>query len=153
MEPSPVKIDIALSGVTALGFDTAPLIYFVERHPAYLHLMRVIIHQVDTGQIAGFSSVITLTEVLTHPKRLARKDVEKAYYDLLVNSRNFSLQPITIQIAEQAADLRARYNLRTPDALQLAAALNTGCQAFLSNDRALQRISDIQILLLEDLEL
>jgi hypothetical protein len=29
------KLDDALAGVTRLGFDTAPVIYFVEAHPQY----------------------------------------------------------------------------------------------------------------------
>jgi hypothetical protein len=30
-----IKLDQALSGVTKIGFDTAPVIYFVEAHPKY----------------------------------------------------------------------------------------------------------------------
>jgi hypothetical protein len=30
-----IKLDDALTGVDRLGFDTAPLIYFVEAHPRY----------------------------------------------------------------------------------------------------------------------
>ena len=53
---------------------------------------------------------------------------------------------------DRAAELRARYRLRLPDAIQLAVALNAGCQAFLTNDRDLQRVTAVRILSLEDLE-
>ncbi len=56
-------------------------------------------------------------------------------------------------VAERAADLRARYNLRTPDALQTAAALDTGWQAFLTNDTQLKRVIELRVLILDELEL
>ena len=49
----------------------------------------------------------------------------------LVNSANFETVFIDTSVAESAADLRARYNLRTPDALQIAVAFEKGCEAFL----------------------
>jgi len=148
-----MKIDDALVGVTLLGIDTSPFIYFVERHPNYVDRVREIIRRIDGGIIRGVSSVVTLTEVLTHPKRQGQTQIETNYRDLLCHGRNFSLLPIDVATADQAADLRARYNLRTPDALQLAAALSVGSQAFLTNDTALQRVTELQVLVLDDLEL
>lgn len=152
MGSPPVKLDVALTGITALGFDTSPFIYFVERHPTYVALVREIIRRVDVGAIAGFSSVVTLTEVLTQPKRIGNITVENEYRDLLLRGRNFTLAPIDSTIAERASDLRARYNLRTPDALQIAAALDAGCQAFLTNDANLKRVSELTVLVLDELE-
>ena len=146
-----MQLDELLSSVTLLGFDTAPLIYFVERHPTYVDLMREIISHIDAATIAGYSSVVTLTEVLTQPKRVGNKTVQNEYRDLLLRSRNFELIPIDAFIAERAAGLRAQYNLRTPDALQLATALTAGCEAFLTNDLALKRVTEIQIIILEEL--
>ncbi len=54
-------------------------------------------------------------------------------------------------IADTAAELRARFRLRTPDALQLATAIETGCGAFLTNDHASRRVTDIRVLILDDL--
>jgi predicted nucleic acid-binding protein len=56
-----------------------------------------------------------------------------------------------VTIAEQSADLRARYNLRTPDALQIAATLSVGCQAFLTNDKKLSNVTELQVIVLDDL--
>ena len=70
---------------------------------------------------------------------------------MLVHGRNFMLIPITSDVAESAADLRARYNLRTPDAVQIAAALNADCEAFITNDNGLKRVSEIRVLALEEL--
>lgn len=95
----------------------------------------------------------TSTGVLTRPKQIGNTRLEQEYRDLLVHSRSFRLIPIDILIAESAADLRARWKLRTPDALQIATALDAGWQALLTNDHALRRVTDLQILVLDDLEL
>jgi len=44
-----MKIGDALQNVSALGIDTSPFIYFVERHPMYLNLVREIFKSIDTA--------------------------------------------------------------------------------------------------------
>jgi predicted nucleic acid-binding protein len=41
--------------------------------------------------------------------------------------------------------------LRTPDALQIAACLAHGAEAFVTNDRRLRRVTEIEVKVLEDL--
>ena len=79
------KIDEVLAGVTSLGFDTAPLIYFVECHPAYVDIVREFVRHVDIGTILGYSSMVTLTEVLTQPKQKGNTTLEQEYRDLLLH--------------------------------------------------------------------
>lgn len=146
-------IDDALKGVQCLGIDTAPIIYFVEANPSYDSIVTNVFQRISHGTIVGIASVITLTEVLVHPLRQNNRALARTYSELLTNSRNFSLTSITPAIAETGAELRARYNLRTPDALQVAAAIVNGCQAFLCNDKTLQRVAEIPILLLDELDL
>jgi predicted nucleic acid-binding protein len=39
------------------------------------------------------------------------------------------------------------------DALQIAVALEAGCEAFLTNDRTLKRVTELRVLVLDELEL
>jgi predicted nucleic acid-binding protein len=57
-----------------------------------------------------------------------------------------------VEIADLAAALRARYNLRTPDALYIATAIVTRCDAFLTNDKRLRQANEIRVLTLDELE-
>ncbi len=143
----------ALAGVTRIGFDTAPFVYFVERHPSYLDLVREVLRLVDAGMPTAYSSVITLTEVLTQPLRVGNLTLADEYRSRLVNSHNLILKAIGPVTADLAAELRARHRLRTPDALQVATALEAGCEAFLCNDRGLRRVTELRVLVLDDLEL
>jgi predicted nucleic acid-binding protein len=148
-----MKLNDALKGVRLLGIDTAPLIYFVERHTACLDLMREILKRIEADEFRACSSVVTLTEVLTQPLRASNQQLTDEYRDLLLHGRNFTLYGINTLIAELAAHLRARYRLHTPDALQIAVALDAGCEAFLCNDAGLRRVSELRVLVLDDLEL
>ena len=148
-----MKLDDALMGVDRLGFDTAPVIYFVEAHPRYDALVTAVFQRVAAGTLSGVTSVITLTEVLVHPLRQANSRLGDEYRSLLLTSGDFQTLPIDAVVAEQAAVLRARYDLRTPDALQIATAIAAGCTALLTNDARLQRVTELRVLVLDDLEL
>jgi predicted nucleic acid-binding protein len=148
-----MKLDDALAGVDRLGLDTPPFIYLIERNPAYLNLVREVFRRITDGALTAHSSVITLTEVLTQPYRVGNTALAQRYQRFLLHSRNFSLDLVTADTAEQAAALRARYGLRTPDAVQIATALAAGCAALLTNDARLQRVIDLRVLVLDELEL
>jgi predicted nucleic acid-binding protein len=61
------------------------------------------------------------------------------------------LADVTPSVAECAAELRAKYqSLRTPDAQQLAAAIEYGCSHFITNDKRLRKVTEIRILVLAD---
>ena len=50
------------------------------------------------------------------------------------------------QVTEAPAGLRARHPfLRTPDAIHLAAAIEGGCDIFLTNDHRLDRFTEIAV--------
>lgn len=48
--------------------------------------------------------------------------------------------------------MRAKYNLRTPDALQYATALHFNADYFLTNDNRLGILQDIPCILLADIQ-
>ena len=55
-------------------------------------------------------------------------------------------------IAEKAAQIRAKYSgIKSMDALQLASSIVSGCDVFLTNDKQLRQIEELQILLVDDL--
>ena len=148
------KIQDALAGVTRLGLDTDALIYFVEANATYGPLLSNIFSRIDRGQIVSVASTIALTETLVRPLRSKDTAQQQKIKDLLLNSRNMVSIPVDSTIAGTAADLRARYNLRTPDALHAATAINSGCDAFLTNNGSdFRRVSELKVLVLSELEL
>ena len=56
-------------------------------------------------------------------------------------------------IAKKAAQIRAKYRFfKTMDALQLATACLSGCDLFLTNDRQLKQFTEIECILVAELE-
>ena len=147
-----MKLDDALVGVARLGIDTALIIYFIEAHPLYEAIVTPIFKLIADRRLTGITSTITLTEVLVQPFISANMRLQQEYRDILLYSPDFEVIPIDVNVAERAAELRARYGLRTPDALQIAAALSSDCEAFVTNDSKLQRVTELRILVLDNLE-
>lgn len=125
-----------------IGIDTAPLIYFIEEHPDYIYKIDKFFAGMDNGDFSVVTSTITLLEVLVHPLRKNNQSVAEEYKDILLNSCLVTME-ISNEMSMEAARLRAAYNIRTPDALQIAAALVAGASCFLTNDTNLPRIPSI----------
>ncbi|MFZ4815188.1 MAG: type II toxin-antitoxin system VapC family toxin [Phototrophicaceae bacterium] len=110
-----------------------------------------IFQSISLGEVSIVTSVITLAEVLTHPMKLDRETLVEEYEEILSNSTGLDLILVDAEIARKSAALRAKYNLRTPDAIQLATALVQGCEAFITNDKGFKKVTDIRVILLEDI--
>ncbi len=133
-----------------VGLDTAPLIYFMEENSVYFETVRCFFEAMDRGDFLVITSTITLLEVLVHPLRNQKTELASEYKDILLRS-NLIMMDITESIAEQAAQLRATHNIRTPDALQIATVLQSEATCFLTNDIRLPKIEGIDILMIDNL--
>jgi predicted nucleic acid-binding protein len=118
-----------------VGLDTAPLIFYIEDHPSYADLLAPFFEAVKSGEIRVVTSTVTLLEVLVHPLKHGDESLAHAYNDILLSSPNILTVPVTPATAQTAAELRATSNLKTPDAIHLATAINHRADAFLTGDR------------------
>ena len=73
------------------------------------------------------------------------------YESLLSRGRGLTLIGINRMVLRTTAQLRARYRIRTPDAIQVPTAMVGGCQKLLTNDRELGPVEGLTILQLKDL--
>jgi predicted nucleic acid-binding protein len=137
---------------STVGLDTAPLIYFIEENPIWLPVVQPFFEALDRGLFQAVTSTLTITEVLVHPLRRLQGALAEQYRQILLSARNLTTLPVTAAIAEQAADLRSRHNLRVPDAIQLATALNAGANSFVTNDNDLSGPASLRIITLAGLQ-
>lgn len=137
-------------GAGPVGLDTAIFIYFIEEHPTFLPLVEPLFDAIDGGHLEAVTSELTLLEVLVVP--YGADDVELAgrYETLLTNSRGLRTLPLERALLRAAARLRSLARIKTPDALQVAAALSAGCTAFITNDRTLPAGLGLDVLELAD---
>jgi predicted nucleic acid-binding protein len=130
--------------------DTAPVIYYVEKNPTFASKLQPLFDRFDDGNLMAVVSPITLAECLVLPYKLGKPEVTQVFSDLKVNSQSVLFYPIDEPLADNAARLRASYNLTLTDAFQVAIAIQSGCDAFLTNDIELKRIKDIPIIVVSE---
>lgn len=134
-----------------VGLDTGPLIYFIEQNPAYLEVVHAFFQAMSQGEFQVITSTLTLTEVLIHPLRAGNVELAGQYRDILFEQENLTTVAVSPAIAELAAQLRAKHNLRTPDAIQIATAIQGDATFFLTNDTRLPAIPNLELLMLDEL--
>jgi predicted nucleic acid-binding protein len=132
------------------GLDTAIFIYFIEEHPTFLPVVEPLFVAADRGQLELVTSTLTLLETLVVPYRGGDMALADRYEALLTRSRGVRLVEIDRPLLRRTAYLRARTRVRTPDGLQLAAALATRCTTYVTNDRDVPAVSGLRILQVRD---
>jgi|ERR687896_1235582 predicted nucleic acid-binding protein len=147
-----MKITERLQTVTKLFLDTAPVVYYVEEDTRYLALVDPIFDRLDAGTLVAVTSPVTLAECLVMPYHNNQVELQQIFSDLIVNGTNVLFASIDREMGRRAAELRARYNLSLTDAFQIAVALQSGCDAFLTNDMTLKRVSELSVVVLEEME-
>jgi predicted nucleic acid-binding protein len=95
-------------------------------------------------------SPITLAECLVLPYTLSNSELVGIFLNLMVNHPSILFFPIDESTAEKAAELRAHYHLSLTDAFQIAIAIQTNCDAFLTNDMDLMRVTEIPIIVVSE---
>ena len=140
----------ALSSYGLIGIDSSPFIYLLEDYPEFSDAAFELFDELAASRASACTSVVTLAEVLVPPFRLGLLDIARNYQATIVGVPNLTIVDIDASIATESARLRGIFRLRTPDSLQLAACMHAGAEVFVTNDRQLQRVSEIPVLLLSD---
>lgn len=113
---------------------------------------RFVLQHLFDGNHRVVASTLALGEFLVSPYRdgtNAEVARVRADFEALPG---LELHPVTAEIADHAARIRATTNLHLPDAIHIATAVVAGVDAFLTNDRELLRAAhELPILILDDL--
>jgi uncharacterized protein len=125
--------------------DSAPSIYFVERIPPWFDQVRI--HLATPGLIP-VASDLTRMECRILPLRRGDQILLNEFdrfFDQVMTER----VSLTSDVMDVAAEIRARFRFKTPDAIHLAAATVSGCDVFLTNDHRLDGFTDIRVEVLQ----
>lgn len=134
-----------------VALDTSIFIYYIEEHPRYLPLIEPVFQRVGQGRLEVVTSALTLLEVLVVPYRAGNLALAERYEALLTRSRGLRLIELGREQLRLAAHLRAVHSsLRTPDALQVAAALSARAKVLVTNDRQLPTLASLRVARLDD---
>ena len=139
-----------LSKHKVVGIDTMAFIQYFENNLRYLPFVKTLFEFVEEGKIKGKTSVITYLEILVRPKKEKRDDLIEQYEILLTNYPNLEIIPVNKEIADISSSLRARYDLRIPDAIQVATSIVSGASALITNDLNMKRIRETEVIIMKE---
>lgn len=132
-----------------IGLDTNVLIYYIEEHPVFLKKVEPLIDRIVEGRATGITSYVTLLELLVKPIKERRFDLVEQYKEILTNELDMVILDESVSL--KAAELRAKYGIKTPDAIQLASVMSKKGEVFITNDERLDVVKEIKVLTLNDL--
>ena len=134
-----------------IALDTSIFIYQLEANVRYLALTNHIFSWLEQPGSSSITSTITMTEVLVQPCRALDEQRVDEFFALLSTYPNLEWIAPDLQIADRAAQIRARHRLKTPDALQAATAVQARATGLITNDPVFERVDEFDTLVLEQL--
>lgn len=142
----------ALKKLKRVGLDSSILIYHLEDLEPYAILTENIFARVAEGSLSAVLSTVSVTELLVQPFTTGQKDRIAAIERFLFSLPNTEIKSPDYPVAREAARLRSKYRVRTPNALLIATSMNEKADAFITNDAGLRPLRDegLTILVLAD---
>lgn len=132
--------------------DANILIYTVERVAPFAQMLDPFWQELTAQRAHAITSEMAALETLVGPMRSGDKALEALFRRILYRSPSLRLVPVTLDVIERAAQLRAQIpGLKTPDAIHAATALEASVATFITNDLAFQRIANLKVVTPSDL--
>ena len=129
--------------------DTAPFIYYLEMNALYFDRTRTFFKNCYENHTPLVTSAVTVEEYCIHPLSLGdEKSAED--FQAFISGMNIDVVPCDRLIALEAARIRAKYKaIKALDAIHLATALFSECQVFVTNDKQLRQIHEINVVTMD----
>ena len=126
--------------------DACCFIYLVEGEPGWRTVVEQRLRSLEPISKLVTSQLARL-ECRTKPMRDGNRSLLERY-DMLFGADRVAVLDVSAQVIDRATELRARYALKTPDAIHLATALESSAAEFWTADAALSRCTDIAVTVL-----
>jgi uncharacterized protein len=136
---------ISLPAQGSIYFDANCFIYTVEQVQPFFNALIPIWQAAQAGSIHIITSELTALEVLVKPFQSGDTLVETAYHQILEQTQEVNMEPISLAILKHAAHLRAYSRLKTPDAIHIATALHVGCVQLYTNDIQIRSLPSLAV--------
>lgn len=125
--------------------DTNLIIYFLELNEEFYPQVNSIFKKAETGEIKLFTSSLSYLEVLVPVIKTNNIELRSKYNYLFKGFEGLKVIDIDMEVAYIGAVIKAKYGIRTPDALQISCAIKAECDEFFTADARLKTIKEIKV--------
>ena len=126
--------------------DSCVVIYLIEKHPAFYSPVEARFRQ---SAAEGFAvSPLVILECMVGPLKRNDTKLENRFETFFATVTPLDLNEV---IFRKAAEKRAHFNIKTPDALHLTAAEHYGCSQFWTNDDRLAKVTPLAVNIVKDM--
>ena len=137
--------------MSKIYFDTTPIIYFLDDEKPFSDKIANFIYNHQNEDDLYLTSTITDAEYLVFPYRTQSEEKITAYDNFLKDFYFHVIEP-NRAVTKTAAKLRAKYKgLKGMDAIHIATSIYYKCDVFLTNDIQLRHVSEVNVLLVDDM--
>jgi predicted nucleic acid-binding protein len=119
-------------------FDTNVFIYAIEGHDAYYEWINELFQFITSKQILVITSELTLAECLVKPFKDNNQAAIDGFKEHISSNEALRVCPVSKEVLIRSASVRNELNLKLPDAIHMATAIENGCLTFISNDQKLR---------------
>ncbi|MBI4235140.1 PIN domain-containing protein [Candidatus Peregrinibacteria bacterium] len=150
MVKEPTELEKLLNDFDTVSLDTVIFIYLLEGENRYSEFLKKLFSFLELNNKKISFSALLLVELLVRPYQNNDLDIAKEWMSYFKMTPNIEIIDLTPTIAVDAAFLRAKYNIKTPDSIHLATAMQKSEAVLLTNDSALKKIEEVKVLCLKD---
>lgn len=127
-----------------LFIDTNIFVSVLSKEKNYKKAKKVL-EEIHEGKHLGITSTICIAEVLSGFYSKGEKENGDRYLADVRSINNFRIVGFDIEIAKEAAKMRAKFELKLPDAIIIATCKTHAC-TLVTRDRELIKIEEIEVI-------
>ena len=135
----------ALREAGVLHVDACVLGLHLTGNARYLPLTHTLLRGLEKGDFVGRTSAVSLYQLLVEPFRVGQDAQAETIEACLAALPGLEIVPVSPVIARQAAQVRAQLGGSVERATQIATALATDADAFVTQRSALRRIAGMGV--------
>lgn len=137
-----------IRNIKLAALDSNIFIYNLAKNPESTPATDIIFTRLIGKKLQAVTSIISLIEILSFP--MVEEEEIKIKEDFF-NTPNLMVWEIDQEISLMAARIRRKYGLKLPDAVQLATAVSSKAQVFITNDQRLKAFKEAKVICLSEI--
>jgi predicted nucleic acid-binding protein len=134
-----------------IALDANVLIYLLEDAGPLADVSQGLVDAAEDGRVRVVFASVGLAELCVGPVRSGDLALAERYAEALDALLGLRVQPVTADVALDAAVIRGLRGISLADALHLAGARAAGATAFVTNDRRVRGSPRLEVVYLDEI--